>query len=173
MRFLQSRADAENATQEVRLRVATCLSSFRGHAPFRVWAYRIAVNHLLDRERSRAERGVRSFDCYAAYLAAADSSEAGPELELLVEEATLTCTLGMLLCFDRRQRLVFILGELFQLSDREGGELLELSPDHYRQLLTRARAAFPVHAGSLWLERCPKPVPLPRENPRFRARRQR
>lgn len=140
LRFLQSRPDAEDATQEVLLRIATRLASFRREAPFRVWAYRIAMNHLLDRARSVAERGVASFDCYADYLVRAEASEPEPELALLVEEAKLTCTLGMLLCFDRRQRLVFILGELFEMSDREGGEILDLAPDHFRQLLSRARS---------------------------------
>jgi hypothetical protein len=35
---------------------------------------------------------------------------------------------------------VFILGEIFELSDREASELLDLTPDHFRQLLGRARA---------------------------------
>jgi RNA polymerase sigma factor (sigma-70 family) len=141
LRFLQSRPDAEDATQEILLRLATRLASFRNEGPFRSWARRVAMNHLLDRARSRAERGVKSFECYAEYLArAADSAKYDPERSALVEEAKLTCTLGMLLCFDRRQRLAFILGEIFEVSDREGAELLGVTPDNFRQLLGRARA---------------------------------
>lgn len=40
LRFLQSRADAEDATQEILLRVATRLAQFRGESNFRTWAYR-------------------------------------------------------------------------------------------------------------------------------------
>jgi len=138
LRFLQVRADAEDATQEALLRIATRLSSFRGGAKFRTWAYRIAFNHLLDRARSRAEEAVHGFDCYAEYLARAPDSTT-PEQALLIEEAALTCSLGMLLCFDREQRLVFILGEIFELSDREGSDLVDVSPENFRQKLARAR----------------------------------
>jgi RNA polymerase sigma factor (sigma-70 family) len=138
LRFLQVRSDAEDATQEALLRIATRLSSFRRGAKFRTWAYRIAFNHLLDRARSRPEDAVRGFDCYAEYLARAPDSST-PEQALLVAEAALTCSLGMLLCFDREQRLVFILGEIFELSDREGSELVSVSPENFRQKLARAR----------------------------------
>jgi len=47
--------------------------------------------------------------------------------------------LGMLLCMDRQQRLVFVLGELFEVSDTAAAKVLELSPDNFRQRLARAR----------------------------------
>jgi hypothetical protein len=45
----------------------------------------------------------------------------------------------MLLCLSREQRLVYILGEMFGVSDVVGAELLETSRDNFRQRLTRAR----------------------------------
>jgi hypothetical protein len=45
----------------------------------------------------------------------------------------------MLLCLDPRQRLVFILGEIFGVTSEMGAELMDLSPSNFRQLLTRAR----------------------------------
>jgi hypothetical protein len=45
----------------------------------------------------------------------------------------------MLLCLDREQRLVYILGEIFSVSDAVGAELLEISRDNFRQRLARAR----------------------------------
>ena len=45
----------------------------------------------------------------------------------------------MLLCLDRSQRLIFILGSIFGVSDAVGAELLELSRDNFRQRLARAR----------------------------------
>ena len=66
--MLQLRADAEDATQEILLKVTTGLSSFEGGATFRTWAGRVAANHLLDRRRSRSELGVRGFECFASYL---------------------------------------------------------------------------------------------------------
>jgi hypothetical protein len=45
----------------------------------------------------------------------------------------------MLLCLDRGQRLVYVLGEIFEVGDAVGAELLEISRDNFRQRLTRAR----------------------------------
>jgi hypothetical protein len=58
---------------------------------------------------------------------------------VLIEEAKIRCTKAMLLCLDQRQRLVFILGELFGVKSELGAELMDLSPSNFRQLLTRAR----------------------------------
>jgi hypothetical protein len=45
----------------------------------------------------------------------------------------------MLLCLDRKQRLIFTLGEIFGASDTVGAEILQISPDNFRQSLLRAR----------------------------------
>jgi hypothetical protein len=45
----------------------------------------------------------------------------------------------MLLCLDREQRLTFILGAIFEVSDTVAAEVLEISPDNFRQRLARAR----------------------------------
>jgi uncharacterized protein (DUF849 family) len=45
----------------------------------------------------------------------------------------------MLLCLDRRQRLIFTLGEILGASDTVGGEVLEMTADNFRQCLARAR----------------------------------
>src|SRR5204863_725003 len=48
-------------------------------------------------------------------------------------------TTGMLLCLDRGQRLIYILGAIFEISDAVGAELLDISRDTFRQRLARAR----------------------------------
>lgn len=144
LRMFQVREDAEDATQEAMVRIATHLSAFRGDSAFRTWAYRIAANHFLDRKRSKAEDAVHDFACYAGYLeqaADADLQGCGSEQErhVLVEEARLSCMLGMLLCFSREQRLVFILGEILDVGDVLGAEAMGLSRANFRQQLHRAR----------------------------------
>jgi hypothetical protein len=47
--------------------------------------------------------------------------------------------MGMLLCLDRMQRLVFTLGAIFGTSAATGAEILGISPQNYRQILSRAR----------------------------------
>jgi hypothetical protein len=45
----------------------------------------------------------------------------------------------MLLCLDRDQRLIHILGEIFEVSDTVAAEILEISRENFRQRLARAR----------------------------------
>lgn len=61
------------------------------------------------------------------------------ETRLLVEQAKLGCITAVLMCYDRRQRLAFILGEVFGESSEAGAAAVEKSPDNFRQLLSRAR----------------------------------
>jgi hypothetical protein len=45
----------------------------------------------------------------------------------------------MLLCLDRKQRLIFTLGAVLGASDAVGAEVLEMTADNFRQCLARAR----------------------------------
>jgi hypothetical protein len=60
-------------------------------------------------------------------------------MPLLIYEAQIGCMSGMLLCLDRRQRMAFILGEIFGVSSDLGADVMDISPDNFRQLLSRAR----------------------------------
>jgi hypothetical protein len=46
---------------------------------------------------------------------------------------------AMLLCLDREQRLIFILGELFEFPDSVGSEIMEMSKENFRVKLHRAK----------------------------------
>ena len=137
--------DAEDATQEILIKLLTKLSTFRGESQFRTWLYRLVVNHLLNMKRARAEAKTMSFEDYGRELdstpkddfAAPDSQR--PDARLLIEEAKIGCTSAMLLCLDREQRLVYVFGEIFGVTDRVGAELLDISRDSFRQKLSRAR----------------------------------
>jgi RNA polymerase sigma factor (sigma-70 family) len=137
--------DAEEVTQEALVKVITKLSTFKGESKFRTWLYRLVANHVLNMKRCSAETNVTTF---ADYGSAIDST---PELDLpdpksvpvalpiLVEETKNSCTMGMLLCLDRKQRLIFTIGAIFGASDTVGGEVLEMTSDNFRQCLARAR----------------------------------
>ena len=47
-RMLCNREDAEDATQEILIRIVTHLSRFDFRSKLKTWAYRIAVNYILD-----------------------------------------------------------------------------------------------------------------------------
>src|SRR5688500_17752283 len=56
VRMLWHPDDAEDATQEILMKVVTHLGTFRNESAFRTWVYRIATNHLLNVRQSRVER---------------------------------------------------------------------------------------------------------------------
>src|SRR5437867_2360106 len=115
--------DAEEVTQEVLVKVITKLSTFKGESKFRTWLYRIAANHVLNMKRRSAETKTMTFADYGAAIERTpdldlpDRKSVPVELPVLVEEAKNGCTMGMLLCLDRKQRLIFTLGEVFGVSD--------------------------------------------------------
>ena len=145
LRMIYDPHDAEDITQEILIKLVTKLSTFEGRSRFRTWLYRLVVNHVLNMKRTRAEEFEWTFEKFGSGLRAAPDEElpdpnAVPvDLQLLVEEAKIGCTTGMLLCLSREQRLVYILGEIFGVSDVVGAELLDVSRDNFRQKLSRAR----------------------------------
>ena len=145
VRMLYHPQDAEDATQEILVKVLTRLSSFEGRSSFRTWLYRIVVNHVLNMRRGREEQKSITFSVYGDALDNTpdldlpDPKGTSPDTNLLVTEAMLSCTSGMLLCLDREQRLCYILGAIFGVSDTVAAEVLEISPENFRQRLARAR----------------------------------
>jgi len=141
LRMTACPADAEDATQEILIRLITRLSTFRGHAAFSTWAHRIAVNHLLDRAKSVVERMEMTFDEFAADLlnGLASAPSTSPDAALLEREVQLACTHAMLTCLDREHRVAYILGEIFDVDSDDGGYICDISPAAYRKRLSRAR----------------------------------
>ena len=144
LRMLGTFADAEDAAQDILLKMITHLSSFRGDSAFTTWVFRIAVNHLKNYKKHMFARFPLSFEYYG------DDIENGkiqdvPDLtqnvekELLAEELKMSCTNVMLQCLDPESRCIFILGTMFQLDSRIAGEILEMTPEAYRQRLSRVR----------------------------------
>lgn len=144
LRFLWHPQDAEDATQEILIRVITGLGNFRGDSVFRTWVYRIACNKLLTLRKQRAERCSMSFEEFADDLESERSGEISlttPDIDdvLLLEEVKIGCTLALLLCLDREHRLAYILGEIMELGHREAAQVLEISPASFRKRLSRSR----------------------------------
>jgi len=147
IRMLLLPADAEDATQDILIKVLKGLHTFRGESKFRTWLYRIAVNHILNLRKHNwaSSNAVCSFTDASlglkgtADLDLPDPSSVPVPVEILVEEAKIGCSMGMLLCLDGRQRLVFTLGEIFGVSDTVGAEIADVTPANFRQILCRTR----------------------------------
>jgi RNA polymerase sigma factor (sigma-70 family) len=143
LKMFGSRADAEDLTQEIFIRVITSLRAFRAESAFSTWLYRIAMNHLLKTRRRGLELDIGDFEEYFDNVAAApDEPLEESDVRIAgstVEELRIRCTTGMLMCLDREQRAVFILGAMFNVDHAIGGEALGLSPGNFRVRLHRAR----------------------------------
>ncbi len=145
LRMVYLPQDAEDATQDVLVKMVTKLSTFEGRSHFRTWLYRIAINHVLNMGRTRAEAVGWTFERYGHGLTNApdldlpDPKTVPADVQLLVDEARIGCSTGMLLCLDRDQRLVYVLGEIFGVSAKVGAELLDVNQENFRQKLSRAR----------------------------------
>ena len=144
LRMLGTFADAEDATQDILLKMITHLSSFRGDSSFTTWVFRIAANHLKNYKKHMFAHYPLSFEYYG------DDIENGkiqdvPDLtqnverNILAEELKMSCTNVMLQCLDTESRCIFILGTMFQIDSRMAGEILEMTPEAYRQRLSRIR----------------------------------
>jgi len=144
LRMLCNREDAEDATQEILVRIVTHLSQFDFRSKLTTWAYRIAVNYVLDVKKSAVERMHLSFESFSEDLASGLGLEAPAETErsLLIEEVKVGCTLAMLQCVDRPHRLAYVLGEIMELPGPEAADALEISPSLFRKRLQHARSAI-------------------------------
>jgi RNA polymerase sigma factor (sigma-70 family) len=144
LRMLWHPADAEDASQEILIRILTSLGSFRGESSFSTWVYRVASNYLLTTRKRRMEHDRLTFQAFGEDLerglGKAAEIPASSEQALLIQEVKIGCTHGMLLCLNREHRLAFILGEVFELTDREAAEILEISAAAFRKRLSRARS---------------------------------
>ena len=135
--------DALDLTQEVLIKVITKLSQFNFESQFRTWLYRIVANHFLKMKKIGREQVVTDFETFGNLLDSFDNIELTAleqeEKEAEIREMNLACMSGMLLCLTREQRMVYILGELFNADHTIGSEILGISKQNFRVRLSRAR----------------------------------
>jgi RNA polymerase sigma factor (sigma-70 family) len=145
LRMLYHPEDAEDACQEILIKVIVHLDSFRGESNLRTWVYRIAANHLLTARKTRAEKQEISFESISAkmdQMAAKSWSQEDAEAYqgVLLEEVRFRCMQGFQQCLDRDHRIAYILGSVLELSGAQGAYILDISPAAFRKRLSRARA---------------------------------
>ena len=142
-KMTKSVEDAEDLTQEVFIKAITSLSKFEGRSQFRTWLYRITVNHFLNAQKRKSELRVIDFETYFNSIDNMPNHELNNQeqndLTESIEELRISCTAGMLLCLDREQRMIYILGEMFDIDHNLGSEILGITTGNFRIRLMRAR----------------------------------
>lgn len=144
LRMLGTFPDAEDASQDILLKVMTHLSSFKGESSFSTWVFRIAVNHLKDYKKHMFARFPLSFEFYGDDIQNAGTEDVpdltqNVEQAILAEELKLSCTNVMLQYLDTESRCIFILGTMFRVDSRIAGDILGITPEAYRKRLSRVR----------------------------------
>jgi RNA polymerase sigma factor (sigma-70 family) len=144
LRMLGTCHDAEDATQDILLKVITHLSSFKGESSFSTWVFSIATNHLKNYQKHIFAKFPLSFEFYGDDIKNAKIGDVpdltqNVEQSILAEELKLSCTNVMLQCLDAESRCIFILGTMFKLDSRIAGDILGITPEAYRQRLSRIR----------------------------------
>lgn len=144
LNFTGDTHEAADIMQEVMIKTFTKLSSFKRNSSFRTWLYRIAKNHFLNMKRGKNEINAPSFEQFGQGLdlikgESLSNFKYEAEEKLLVKEAKLSCMKGMLLCLNREQRLIYIIGEMFEFGDTIGSEIMEISKANFRVKLHRAK----------------------------------
>jgi RNA polymerase sigma factor (sigma-70 family) len=142
-KMTHSNEDALDLTQEVLIKVITKLSTFKRESAFRTWLYRIVFNEFLQSKRKAKEEAFPSFEVHDQQLNAVPDPELTPEEELEIKDYTrevkLRCTSAMLICLDREQRLIYLLGDSFGIDHNIGSEIFGISKQNFRVKLSRAR----------------------------------
>jgi len=145
LKYFNHIADAEDATQEVLIKVIANLGNYdASKAQFRTWLYRITFHHFLNAKKVPIElRYEAGFENFFTTIEGSKIEELTLEEENKMkwefEEAKVACMAGMIMCLDRAQRLTYIIGDVFDIDHHLGAEIFEISTDNFRQRLTRAR----------------------------------
>jgi len=146
VRMLGHPGDAEDAAQEILIRIITHLGDVREPGAAGAWAFRIACRHLVETRRAGHVESMRlTFRGFGADLEDGladlpDDTAENPETRAMVEEVKVGCTLALLTCLSRPLRAAYILGEIFELTDAEAADALGMEAPAFRQRLRRGRA---------------------------------
>lgn len=158
-RILGCNEECEDVTQETFLRAWHKRESFRGHASFRSWLYRIASNASLTvlERRRRARRAVELAETVEAgsLVDAVPAPDPAPDAEVLARETNELAFLVAIQRLPSRQRAVLSLRDVLGWPARDTAELLGTSEIAVNSALYRARGTLKEHLLEHGLEWAP------------------
>lgn len=137
--------DAEDITQEILIKIITNLSAFEHRSSFQTWLFRIVKNHVLNMKKRKSEIQYYSLSAYGKSIDNSldydppDTNSLPVEMKVIMDEIQIHCMIAMLLCLNRKQRLIFILGEIIGIDHNIGSKIFEISKSAFRKRLSRAR----------------------------------
>ncbi|MFK5957095.1 MAG: RNA polymerase sigma factor [Planctomycetota bacterium] len=135
---LGSQSDAEDAAQEVFLRVFAKAGSFAGRSQVSTWIHRLTVNFCLNQLKSRKRKATTSLEAIpqAGPITSVDGSG---QME---QQETVVIVRSVLARMPEEARAIFLLREVEDCSYREISEILDLPQGTVMSRLSRARDKF-------------------------------
>lgn len=139
LRMLGNHEDAQDAVQEILLRMLRALPAFRGEARFSTWLYRLAANVCMDCRRHQYKGGVKVE--LVPELDQTGASEPGPEgtMETACTSVLIDRALKQL---PVQQRLLIVLSDREELGNAEVADILGIGQGTLKSRLHRARQAL-------------------------------
>jgi len=144
LHLLGSPTEAEDATQDVFLRILDKAASFQARSKVGTWIHRITMNHclnLLKKRRRQPLALVTDAEVEPAAPAAAADADHLEEAEIVAQVRSLVARLP------EEGRVVFVLREMEGLAYRDIAEALEIPLGTVMSRLSRARDRFRQLAG--------------------------
>jgi RNA polymerase sigma-70 factor (ECF subfamily) len=137
-RMLGNRTDAEDAAQDVFLRVWSAAPRWNmGSARFSTWLYRVAMNVCLDRIAKRRETPVDALP---------DLPDPRPDPSLVLHGSELAGHVrAALATLPEKQRIAVTLCHYQGLRNVEAAEVMSISVEALESLLGRGRRAIRAH----------------------------
>lgn len=144
IRMLSNVQLAEDATQDILLKIINQIDTLKDENKFEPWALTIAKNYLLNviKEDSRFKRisfEVMEKDCNIPMNEFYLNDIPDLDKNKMLIELKISCSQAMLMCLSKEERYIYILSSMFELNSVNGSAIMEITPDNYRQKLHRAK----------------------------------
>ena len=135
--------DAQDAAQEVWVRVWASIKGFKGESAFSTWLYRITVNTCLSIQRRESRREEREVEEASPHLSEPSGGDADPEAAVLNSERRqeVRVALGSV---REDHRAALVLRHMEGLSYAEIAEVLAVPSGTAKGWVSRGRAAMLV-----------------------------
>jgi RNA polymerase sigma-70 factor, ECF subfamily len=135
--------DAQDASQEVWVRVWRNIRNFKGESAFSTWLYRITVNTCLSARQKESRRDERELSDEVSYLAEPAGGDADPEAAALNAERREEIE-AALKRVRAEHRAALVLRHMEGLSYAEIAEVLDVPDGTAKGWVSRGRAAMLV-----------------------------
>ncbi|MEN8786395.1 MAG: RNA polymerase sigma factor [Flavobacteriales bacterium] len=136
LNYLQNLEDAEEATQDVFVKIHEKIEGFNQKSSLKTWIYRITINHCLDVIKSKNRRMRVLFSRQNEEHDSIEFNHPGVALESKEAIGDIMKALNHL---PPNQKTAIVLKSIEGLSQKEIAEIMELKEKAVESLLTRAR----------------------------------